>query len=48
MDNERRKSASMEQTFIPKIRLLVDENQNLTRDIQVLRDKIKQADDRIA
>lgn len=48
MDNERRKSTSMEQTFLPKIRLLVDENQSLTRDVQALKERIKQADDKIA
>lgn len=48
MDKERRKSASLEQTFLPKIHMLVDENQNLLREIETLKGRIKQADDKIA
>jgi predicted nucleic acid-binding Zn-ribbon protein len=48
MDKERRKTVSLEQTFLPKIHLLVDENQNLLRDIETLKSKLKQADDKIA
>lgn len=48
MDKERRKSAGLEQTFLPKIHLLVDENQNLVREIENCKSRIKQADDKIA
>lgn len=48
MDKERRKSASLEQTFLPKIHLLVDENQNLIREIENCKNRIKQADDKIS
>ena len=48
MDKERRKSVSLEQTFLPKIHLLVDENQALLREIESLKNRVKQADDKIA
>jgi chromosome segregation ATPase len=48
MDKERRKSVSLEQTFLPKIHLLVDENQALLREIESLKQRVKQADDKIA